>query len=594
MAPATVQSVRLEDEYTLWAYARSLSHGSVQTFISSLIVEELLKLDLSDFVISPGARAIPFVLALNGMKDRCGAQPRCQIVNDERSAAFFAQGISKSGKVPALICTSGTAVSNYLPGVIEAYYSKCPLLIITCDRPWELQSAGANQTIKQNDIFKDFISLKIEMGPFDKHLGLHSVLSNLASIISKAKESSQPVHLNICFRKPFYDAGFDPELDLTEEDKSVFLSWYRSENAYVESCEGDREIVYSSVNIGVNTNNNGKALFVLGPSKDSNFINLIGRISEEKEIPLFADINSNIRQLKYKTVQSYYNQYLKDVSDTQLPKQVYLFGDRIISDELQKFLSRLSCPIVQVGVGPLRQDAIENEFIKVSRKLDLTFFLNTELNSLARNSSDFSSPYFSLNRSYGQKVEDILGKEDGTERSLIYRILSKAPEKSNIFLAISLIFREAENFCGKLPADSIVYSNRGATGIDGIISSSIGTSINSDSPLLCVVGDQASLHDLTGLSLVHRRKGPTLILIVNNNGGAIFNIMKKPEILDTLVHSHGYNFENFARGFSLEYQQTSSVSEAVSIMTELFKTKNKLVLEVTVDGVESANNLLLP
>jgi 2-succinyl-5-enolpyruvyl-6-hydroxy-3-cyclohexene-1-carboxylate synthase len=501
--------------------------------------------------------------------------------------------MSKGGDLPALICTSGTAVANYLPGIVEAYYSRTPLLIITCDRPWELQSAGANQTIKQNDIFKDFISLKIEIGPFDKVLGLHSLFANLASLVYTAKTTSRPVHCNICFRKPFYDAGFNPESDLLDEDSSVYLRWYNSQLPYVDMALDNRDLS----RVDVSTKNSAKkerTLFVLGPTRDKSLIGMIGRIAKERNIPILADIHSNIRQENYPTVSGYYNLYLKDMEDSSIPSSVFLFGDRIISDELQKFLARVNGQIVQVGADSLRQDAIENEFIRVTKKVDLDYFINTELDLLLVNEATFTDKYLSLESKYDTLLRDLFKKEDGSERSLIFNILEAAPENSKIFLAISLIFREADNFCRTLPVNSMLYANRGATGIDGIISSSVGVGFNSIDPLICIIGDQASLHDLTGLSLVNRRQGPTLVLIINNNGGAIFNIMKKPEILDTLIHSHGYNFEHFAKGFSLEYKKTRSVQEAVSIMKDLFSSSNsKLLLEVEVNGVESAKGLRL-
>jgi len=592
LVPSSVLKVLTKADNSAWTYGRSISHGSAQTFVSSLIVEELMRLGLKDFVLSPGARAIPFVLSLNTLKAESQNKPRCQIINDERSAAFFAQGISKSGNIAALICTSGTAVANYLPGVVEAYYSKTPLLIVTCDRPWELQSAGANQTIKQNDIFKDFIYLKIEIGPFDQILGLHSLFSNLASLIYSAIKTSQPVHLNISFRKPFYDAGFDPEKDLQPEDRSVFLSWFDRECPYVERGLADKNLHFAEP-LKKSQAKNDKTLFVFGPSRDLNHIDFIGRVASDRNIPVLADIHSNLRQSDCKVVQSYFNLYLKEIEDRDLPEKVFIFGDRIISDELQKFLNRVDCSITQVGVGTLRQDAIENEFIKISRKLDWEYFVDEELPTLTCNKDEFSNKYISLNDKYSLVVQGIVDEEDRTERSLICNILSEAPQGASVFLAISLIFREADTFCSQLPATSMIYANRGATGIDGIISSSIGTSINSEAPLICIIGDQATLHDLTGLSLVNRRNGPTLILIVNNNGGAIFNIMKKAELLDTLIHSHGYEFEHFAKGFGLDYKKTESVKEAVGIMKTLFNSNQKLVLEVVVDGVESANGLRL-
>ena len=112
------------------------------------------------------------------------AKVRVKTINDERSAAFWAQGMSRAGKKVCLLCTTGTAAANYLPGIVEAYMSDLPLIAITCDRPWELHNGGANQTVKQKDFYKDFVALNIDIPALDKSIHAHSLLANVTELVN--------------------------------------------------------------------------------------------------------------------------------------------------------------------------------------------------------------------------------------------------------------------------------------------------------------------------------------------------------------------------------------------------------------------------
>src|SRR2546429_17368 len=163
---------------------------------ATVVVEELRRCGVGVFCLSPGARAIPLVLAL---ENNPGVVTK--LFNDERSAAFWAQGAAKSGILPCLICTSGTAAANYLPAVVEAALAGTPVLVLTTDRPFELHYAKANQTLLQRDLFAPFAQ-----GPFDvpapeQQLFLHALLANLDQAVFEMQRTARPVHLNLAYRK---------------------------------------------------------------------------------------------------------------------------------------------------------------------------------------------------------------------------------------------------------------------------------------------------------------------------------------------------------------------------------------------------------
>src|SRR5215813_6817708 len=178
--------------------AKSLAH-----LHATVVVEELRRCGVEVFCLSPGARAIPLVLALE-------EQPAVvtKLFNDERSAAFWAQGAAKSGVLPCLVCTSGTAAANYLPAVVEASLAGTPLLVLTTDRPFELHYAKANQTLPQRDLFSPFAQATFEIPAPERQLFLHALLADLDQAVFEARRTARPVHLNMAYRKPFVDETF--------------------------------------------------------------------------------------------------------------------------------------------------------------------------------------------------------------------------------------------------------------------------------------------------------------------------------------------------------------------------------------------------
>src|SRR5262245_13907136 len=167
--------------------AKSLAH-----LHAAVVVEELRRCGIEMFCLSPGARAIPLVLALQD-----NAAVVTKLFNDERSAAFWAQGAAKGGVLPCLVCTSGTAAANYLPAVIEAALAGTPLLVLTTDRPFELHYAKANQTLPQRDLFSPFVEAEFDVPAPEQRLLLHALLANLDQAVFEMRRSARPVHVNI-------------------------------------------------------------------------------------------------------------------------------------------------------------------------------------------------------------------------------------------------------------------------------------------------------------------------------------------------------------------------------------------------------------
>lgn len=600
---------------------------SVQHLFASILIEELLRLGVGPFIISPGMRAVPLFMALEGPLARDSdikySKGKIQkiLVNDERSAGFYAVGASKAGLFPCLICTSGTAVANYHPAIIEAWYSNIPLLVITTDRPWELRDAGANQTITQKDIFKDCTIQSIDLPAPDSRVHVHSLLSTLNYLIAKSRTELKPVHINLGFRKPFFTTSdsdvsienFNISNSLLNEDLESLKRWIGCSSSYV-SIKSSRSIFSADLNINYEEvsveKSKKKVLIVSGPSHSphwlrmywakrsgsSNFSELILNKARELSIPVLTDIHSNLRQFNNENVCSLHQLYLKELEESGLIPDVVLYvGDRIVSTSCQEYLEAVSksenSKIIKFQTSSERLDAIENEFIHFTH---LTPFINEAFDMLPLSGeidTDFSKEIFKRERDFRKKLSDAFLSELTSERSYVSSLIEALPEGSKVMLSASMVFREADNYAFSIPKDVMIYGNRGATGIDGIISSGIGLGLSDISPVLIILGDQAALHDLTGLSLLKQSRCPVVIAVINNQGGAIFNIVKKESILPTLLNSHELNFKNFAEGFSVPYHKAQNRNDAKEKMIEAFNSNKHLLLEIPLDGVESAIKL---
>ena len=199
-----------------------LKYSTTAEAVSDLIIEELIRNSVDTFVVSPGVRAIPLIEAI---KNNPAAS--MVLINDERSAGFWAQGRAKAtGKAVALLCTSGTALANYFPAVVEASLAGVPLIVISADRPWELQNCKANQTIKQHNIFSSYAKLAIDIPAMSEKIFPQSILANIDQLVATAQNDFPGVvHLNIAFRKPFIGSEL---LKLDSEEVSFILKWKNS------------------------------------------------------------------------------------------------------------------------------------------------------------------------------------------------------------------------------------------------------------------------------------------------------------------------------------------------------------------------------
>ncbi|MCB0332809.1 MAG: 2-succinyl-5-enolpyruvyl-6-hydroxy-3-cyclohexene-1-carboxylic-acid synthase [Bdellovibrionales bacterium] len=586
MSRATVSALPTEPHTdTLLTLSRGINELSAR-----VIIEEFWRLGIQQFCVSPGARAIPFIQALEG-----DHRFETKLFNDERDAAFWAQGYGKAtGKPAVLLSTSGTAVANYLPATIEAQTSRAPMILLTCDRPAELQYAHANQTINQLGLLRDYVACQINLPAPESNLYPHSLLSNIDQVVFAAVHHQSPVQINIALRKPFFN---EAPLALPDEEQRLLSEWLENKKVYTKFCGPSRLPHNTDLTELVETINNAHSiLLIAGPLHAHEDAQQIVELAAHLNSPLVADIDSNCRFSQSSHVISAYNLFLRS-SQTELPSPnlVLYFGDRIISEALREYLESLNCPQIQIAQLDGRQDAIENEFLRFTERFvadPCALAAHLSSSTASKNSADFLHPWQTQQSLATEHLSSQVSQQNqaqGICEPLFFHMLAKyIPDDTALFHSPSLVVREAEQ-CTFFPGKKISSgANRGTQGIDGIISSALGFSQGREQACTLICGDQAFLHDSGALSLVASHPYPLFIIVINNNGGAIFRFFSMGDAQPTMENAHHMqDFSALAHHYGLPYFSARKWNEAEGVLKQAYLAETSALIEIHTDGIES-------
>lgn len=494
---------------------KSINRNLVWT---DIFVKQLEKCGVKNVCISPGSRNTPLVIAFHKSKKIK------KFVNvDERSSAFFALGISKAEKKPAvLVTTSGTAVANLYPAIIEAYNSRIPLIILTADRPSYLANTGANQTINQIDIFKNHIRkfYNLELPDLTKKsiTGLKKIAVD--AYLTAAENDVGPVHINFPFEKPFEPSAFTDEISDSTLDE--FVNLLEPQKNFSKKINLDKTIA--------EIKKSKRGIIILGGSNyKKEFLTNLIRLSAKLKFPILAEGNSSIRFYKSESdwIIANHTAFLRsdEIKKELDPELILHFGSAPATNILLQFIeSSRSKKIFINKFGDLNDPSRtahklikcdELEFVKV-------IYNDTAINKV----SDFSKKYSALDKIVENEKEKYFQENKiKIEPNLIKIITELIPQDSNLFVSNSMPVRDFDFFASKNNKNISVYTNRGASGIDGIISTAAGVAKSSTKETYLVIGDLAFYHDTNGLQILAQFKIPLKILLINNGGGRIFNLL---------------------------------------------------------------------
>lgn len=532
---------------------------------SYILTETLKRLGLDCVVICPGSRSTPLTISF------VQQVPSIEAISilDERSAAFFALGRAKaSGKPVVLLCTSGTAGANFYPAVIEAKESHVPLLILTTDRPPELRECHSGQTIDQLRLYGNFPNWQVELATPSLDM---EMLAYLRQTIIHAWERCQfpekgCVHLNIPFRDPLSPI-FDGT-DFTLDVKDFFAGI------------GNKPLPINHYRLPVYDYNKGIIIAgVAQPENPEKYCQAIANLSKTLNLPILAEGLSPIRN--YQDINPYlistYNSILRNnkLSKILMPEIVVQVGAMPTSKELRSWLNNIQCQKLVIdntadNLDPLHgktthiRTAVENIFID----FDLTINTNKQnmeylqtwqkIENITRNNID----------NYLENIEEII------ESKIPWLMSQILPEETPLFINNSMPVRDVEYFWKPNNAKIKPYFNRGANGIDGTISTALGIAHHHKSSVM-LTGDLALLHDTNGLLIRNKFIGHLTIILVNNNGGGIFEMLPiskfDPPFEEYFATPQNIDFSQLCATYSVEHQLITSweqLKEKLRILPE--------------------------
>jgi 2-succinyl-5-enolpyruvyl-6-hydroxy-3-cyclohexene-1-carboxylate synthase len=567
-----------------------LNVANINHLWSSLIVEELLRNGVEYFCIAPGSRSTPLAFAV-------ARHPKAKhfIHYDERGLAFHALGYASAAKKPVvLICTSGTAGANFFPAVIEASKKKVPLIVLTADRPPELRLTGSVQTIEQGNLFGRYAKFHFDLPCPDVKIKPEVVLTTVDQAIYQATRNPSGVaHLNCMFRDPLAPVS-------TGENFKTYLktidTWTKSRKPYTQYVTAFESIrIPETKKIAERLNAIKDGLIVVGKIGGTDEETAVLDLAKRLGWPIFADGSSCLR-LGHpdEHIIHYFDQILcssKTAKTLKFDGVIHL-GGRITSKRFYEFMTDLApADYVMVLNHPLRNDPQHQVTLRIESTVGN--FCSTFAPLIKpRKASASLKVLAKANRSVDQLIEHFVLAGDGLTEPAVARLISQLiPKEHALFLANSMPVREVDFYADFKGHAVRTNGNRGASGIDGQVASAAGLSVGLNRPVTFLTGDLSLLHDLNSLPMLKAIEQPVIIVVVNNDGGAIFSflpIAQEGDVFEKFFGTpHGLNFEDAARMFGLGYAAVDSVRAFTQIYQRATAGTASMIIEVKTDRAEN-------
>lgn len=529
------------------------------------LVDELYQLGLREVVISPGSRSTPLALLFYEHDFK-------SYVNiDERSAGFFALGIAKEHQRPVvLVCTSGSAVANYLPAIVEANYSRVPLIVLTADRPPELRQVGAAQTIEQNKIFNNFTKYYEELALPEEQESMHryvrvAMQRAYASVMTKKYGVA---HINVPIREPLIPAFV--KLDFTIG---------RQESQF-ECLNGDN---YFSFDAAILRNKQG--LIICGGDAYANYHKEVLQLGGRLKAPVLADPLSNLRNYSQDIIIDSYDAFLKEdaIKKDLTPQYILHFGQVPVSKRLQQFLS-MHQEVLYLQIDETFE--YRNPSLSTKKYIISSPKVFAESICLENHNKEYLTKWLNYQRLMRKQLNGVKDERNLFEGKLIQSIQSMLPRDSRLVVANSMSIRDLDYFFESRQQSIKVLGNRGANGIDGSVATAMGIA-TANKPTVLLTGDLAFYHDLNGLLIGKTNNLNLVIVLMNNDGGGIFRYLpqsKEKYFKELFLTPHGINFAGLKNLYGLTYYEATNYAAFEHAFSEALATEGIKLIEVKIDS----------
>lgn len=571
-------------------------------------VDELARSGVKHVCICPGSRSTPLAML-------CADHPKLRIWThiDERSAGFFALGLAKAtGQPVALIATSGTAVVNFMPAVVEAYFGRVPLIVLTADRPHELRDVGTNQTIDQVRLYGSHVKWTMDM-PLPE--ADETMVRYARMMASRAATTAQavpagPVHLNFPLREPLIPLPGGPSASSGTDNDSVSARAAEGQ-PYTHVVDGPRSLAKDdAAALARQWRRIERGVIVCGPDTPEDAAAPLLRMAELLGWPVLADPLSGLRgdtggafvaedtalddTAAKAVVVDAYDVFLRndDAATALAPELVLRFGALPVSKPLLQYLQRYTdvpqivvdggagwrdptlAAAVMLHVAPrqlcraiaaaLLEQAPHKPGIPPTDALLATEPTGHTTDAAAKpgDGRAWAVRWHRLNKTTRNALRIAVDKQSEMFEGRVFQELAELlPDGAALYVGNSMPIRDMDAFFPAVDRRLRVFGNRGASGIDGIVSSALGASAGVAGPLVLVLGDLSFYHDVNGLLAAKLHNLNATIVVINNDGGGIFSFLPQaahPEHFELLFGTPiGLDFEPAVRMYGGKFTRVS-------------------------------------
>jgi 2-succinyl-5-enolpyruvyl-6-hydroxy-3-cyclohexene-1-carboxylate synthase len=551
---------------------------------SAAFVDELSRAGMRDVCVCPGSRSTPLALAF-------ARHPRIKVWMhiDERSASFFALGMAKhQHRAIALLCTSGSAAANFMPAVVEAHYARVPLLVLTADRPHELRDTGAPQTIDQIRLYGAHAKWFVEMAlPEETPSALRYARVMAARAMAQAIATpSGPVHLNFPLREPFIPDRFESAaIPDDASDDAPYLAVDRGALAPSDDTISS---------LAAEVRRCPRGLIVCGPSQGEDFAASVGRLGAHLAFPILADPLSQVRRGPHdrRMVIDSYDAFLRieEFTRRHSPEIVLRFGAIPTSKPLVRYLEGQPAACRQIFIdeaggwndtGLLPARMLRADPSTLCERL-LTAMLQ---HPAPPDSLRWSQVWLNAGRLARDAIaHHVEGLDIPFEGKVFSELAAMLPRGAVLYAGNSMPVRDLDTFFPAGGAEVRFMANRGANGIDGVLSSALGAAAYAQGPLVLAVGDLSFYHDSNGLLAARLHQLRATIVLINNDGGGIFSFLPQaayPEHFEQLFGTpHGLDFGRFAAAYCAGFTRISTWNDFRCAVQHGLESKTVNIIEV--------------
>ena len=566
-------------------YEDSPSYAVIENF-----VDELVHAGVRYACISPGARSTPLVLTMANHPEL-----RAWSHVDERSGSFFALGVAKATCSPvAIVCTSGTAAANFFPAIIEAAYAHVPLVVLTADRPPELRECGAWQAIDQLKLYGGHVKWFAEVGTADAGWRYFRTLACRA-VATACATPPGPVHLNFPFREPLMPTVPSARRAEIDDVDPVVRPYTRTHDAQLLPPESALD------ELATRLANTPHGLIACGPYDASRSCTAaVIRLANLAGYPILADPTSQLRSSGHDTslVVDSYDVILRDPNFTEqlVPDLLVRVGAMPTSKAFANYLQRHpECrQLVLDPFGPWNDPLhMAAEMLRCDPQATCEAIADRlEQLNLRQADPTWRTTWIDAGQRARHALTHQLHRRPELFEGRVFTELAELlPTGTTLYVGNSLSVRELEAFWPAGPRAVRMLCNRGASGIDGFVSSGLGAAAVSDGPVVVVTGDLGFYHDLNGLLAARRYGLRATIIVLNNDGGGIFSYLPQAEcgapFKEYFLTPHGLDFRGAVEMYACSFTRVASWQEFRATLDDALHGPSTTVIEVPVNHAQS-------